>query len=308
MKITQVGRKITSDFTELESQYSNNTVVIDVELTDATFTNYTMFASIRIKTFSTYNYHIPITNNQITLPSVALNYAGVLTVSIYGTNGSDDVITSDIVTLNVVASNPTGVQATPISTDWVEIMTQYVNAEIIRLGGNIAPSINETTHNWFIGEYDTGIRAKGDVCTIDPTTKHWLINGVDTGVVALGRAEMTPATTNILGGVIVGNDLNVTGDGTLSVKPTTIVSATLNSANWVGSTAPYSYELTVNGVTATSNQDITPAPTITLEQLEAGSGAKIIYYSQDTNKIVLKALGEKPTVNIPISVYMRGNK
>lgn len=308
MLITQVNRTITSDFTELESQYSSNTVIIDVDFTDTTFDGYTKYASIKIKTFSTYNYHIPIENNQIKLPAVALNYAGVITLSIYGIKtAEEETITTNIVTLNVVASNPTGEQATPISDDWVTIMQQYANAEIIRLGGNIAPSINEETNNWWIGEYDTGIRAKGDVCTIDPITKNWLINGIDTGVLAQGTADVPIATQYILGGIKVGNTLKAGTDGTLNVKEPTLVNVTLLATDWDG-VKPYTYSLSVTGVTTTSNQEIIPATNITEEQFDMFSSAKVIGYSQDTDLIILKALGDKPTVDIPITVMLRGEK
>ena len=82
--------------------------------------------------------------------------------------------------------------------------------------------------------------------------------------------------------------------------------ATLAAASWSGGSAPYTYTLTVNGVTDTSTQEIVFATSINLEQLTAGQNANIQDGGQSANTIVLKAWGEKPTVDLPIRVIMRG--
>lgn len=86
----------------------------------------------------------------------------------------------------------------------------------------------------------------------------------------------------------------------------TTTEATLAAASWSGNSAPYTYTLTVNGVTDTSTQEIVFAASINLEQLTAGQNANIQDGGQSANTIVLKAWGEKPTVDLPIRVIMRG--
>lgn len=86
----------------------------------------------------------------------------------------------------------------------------------------------------------------------------------------------------------------------------TTTEATLAAASWSGASAPYTYTLTVNGVTDTSTQEIVFATSINLEQLTAGQNANIQDGGQSANTIVLKAWGEKPTVDLPIRVIMRG--
>lgn len=81
--------------------------------------------------------------------------------------------------------------------------------------------------------------------------------------------------------------------------------ATLSTGSWTGSEAPYSYNLSVQGVTSTSIVDIDVQSSITVEQLEAYINAKIIGGEQSTNSITLKAFGEKPKVNIPINIVVR---
>ena len=74
-----------------------------------------------------------------------------------------------------------------------------------------------------------------------------------------------------------------------------------------GDAAPYTYTLTVEGVTATSNQEIMPAVDITWEQLIGLQGTNMIDGGQSTDTIILKATKNKPTVDIPIRVILRGD-
>lgn len=87
----------------------------------------------------------------------------------------------------------------------------------------------------------------------------------------------------------------------------TTVNTTLLAANWVGDVAPYTYTLTVDGVTAFSNQEIIPAANITWDQLIGLQGTNMIDGGQSVNTIILKATKNKPTVDIPIRVILRGD-
>lgn len=85
----------------------------------------------------------------------------------------------------------------------------------------------------------------------------------------------------------------------------TIVTTSLASASWTGSSAPYTYSLTVSGVTTTSVNEIYGTTTITSTELDAFQKANIIDGGQSTNTITLLAYGTKPTINIPIRVVVR---
>lgn len=90
----------------------------------------------------------------------------------------------------------------------------------------------------------------------------------------------------------------------LNAKATSILTtATLLASGWADGV----YTLAVNGVTATSNQEILPALGITEEQLEALQAANIQDGGQAVNSITLKAYGEAPTIDIPIRVIKRGD-
>ena len=111
----------------------------------------------------------------------------------------------------------------------------------------------------------------------------------------------THASTHATGG---SDPITPASIGAAPISTTT--EATLSAASWSGNSAPYTYTLTVNGVTDTSMQEIVFATSINLEQLTAGQNANIQDGGQSANTIVLKAWGEKPTVDLPIRVIMRG--
>lgn len=89
--------------------------------------------------------------------------------------------------------------------------------------------------------------------------------------------------------------------------PSTTLEKDLISSEWIGSEPPFTYTLSVAGVTTTSNQDILPALDISEEELNALQAANIQDGGQSTNSIVLKAWGYKPDRNIPIRVIVRGD-
>ena len=96
-------------------------------------------------------------------------------------------------------------------------------------------------------------------------------------------------------------------DDAIATTKSTTVSVTLFASSWSGDSAPYTYELSVTGVTTTSNQELLPALNITEEQLTALQAANIQDGGQSTNTIILKSFGDKPTIDIPIRVIMRGD-
>lgn len=86
------------------------------------------------------------------------------------------------------------------------------------------------------------------------------------------------------------------------------ITATLLASGWMGENAPYIYNLSVTGVTATSNQEHLPALDITTEQLAALQAANIQDGGQAAGSVTLKAFGEdKPTIDLPIRIILRGD-
>lgn len=111
-------------------------------------------------------------------------------------------------------------------------------------------------------------------------------------------------------GILKGNGDGAVGAATPRIDyaaVSTIVTATLLSSRWTGTSAPFVYELSVSGVTASSNQEVLPATTVTADQLTAIQSANIVDGGQETGKIILKAFGDKPTIDLPIRIILRGD-
>lgn len=91
-----------------------------------------------------------------------------------------------------------------------------------------------------------------------------------------------------------------------SVAIGTTLSVTLASASWTGDAAPYTYTISNSAITATSNQELSPATDITADQLSALQAANIIDGGQAAGSMTLKAFGEKPSVDIPVRIIVKG--
>ena len=103
------------------------------------------------------------------------------------------------------------------------------------------------------------------------------------------------------------NDSSVTANSAFSstksektyAKKSTLVNTTLTASKWTGSSAPYSYVLSVSGVTSSNIVEIDYASNASSAAIEA-------YGGQTTNQITIKAT-EKPTVDIPITIVIRND-
>ena len=91
------------------------------------------------------------------------------------------------------------------------------------------------------------------------------------------------------------------------VSSSSLVTATLTAAGWTGSAAPYSQTILIAGVTATSANELLPGSGITADQLKALQAANIQDGSQAAGSITVKAYGDKPTINLPVRIIVRGD-
>lgn len=82
---------------------------------------------------------------------------------------------------------------------------------------------------------------------------------------------------------------------------------TLKANSWMGSSAPWTITLSNSDITTTTYQDILPDITITAEQLEAMQSANIQDGGQTAGNMTLKAYGDKPTIDIPVRLIVRGH-
>jgi hypothetical protein len=110
----------------------------------------------------------------------------------------------------------------------------------------------------------------------------------------------------IADGSVTEKKLDPTYSGKLA-KKSSVENGTLLAASWEGTEVPYTYSLSVSGVTSTSIQEVLLSANITQEQLEAAQSANIQDAGQSKNTILLKAWGEKPAIDIPIRIIKRGD-
>ena len=80
-------------------------------------------------------------------------------------------------------------------------------------------------------------------------------------------------------------------------------SVTLYYYSWYGSSAPYTYTVSVNGVTSTNDVQVILNSTSS-SVASAWMNAAIVNGTQSTNSITLYAYGKKPASNIPITVLV----
>ena len=150
-----------------------------------------------------------------------------------------------------------------------------------------------------VGAVPTSRKINGKTLSSDIT-----LNASD--VSALPSTTTIPSKTSQL-----TNDSSFITQTTLNTAIATTksktVPATLFASNWTGASAPYTYTLAVTGVTANSNQELLPALNITEEQLTALQAANIQDGGQAANSVTLTAFGDKPTIDLPIRVIVRGD-
>lgn len=94
---------------------------------------------------------------------------------------------------------------------------------------------------------------------------------------------------------------------TNKANKSSVVDYTILASAWSGTTVPYTYTVTMTGVTPTSMQELIPSTAITQAQLETLQNASIVDGGQANNTIYLKAWGDKPTIDIPVRVILRGD-
>lgn len=128
----------------------------------------------------------------------------------------------------------------------------------------------------------------------------------NTDLAAVGSKQAKITASGLLKGDGAGGITTAT-KGTDYAGTSETVTATLLAASWTGDSAPYTYTLAVTGVTANSNQELLPSLTITEEQLTALQAANIQDGGQAANSVILTAFGDKPTIDLPIRVIVRGD-
>lgn len=88
----------------------------------------------------------------------------------------------------------------------------------------------------------------------------------------------------------------------------TTISTTIPASGWTGASAPYTVNITVTQLTGAADElvEVYVPHTATLEQKTAWSEAGIVSGDNQKGVLILEALMEKPTVDIPIKLMVGG--
>lgn len=81
----------------------------------------------------------------------------------------------------------------------------------------------------------------------------------------------------------------------------------LSASLWGGVESPYTLPYSNSNITTTNVIELIPSVSITADQLKALQKANIIGGTQTSGSIVLKAMGTKPTIDIPVTMIIRGD-
>lgn len=87
----------------------------------------------------------------------------------------------------------------------------------------------------------------------------------------------------------------------------TLSEATIPASGWSGESTPYSNTISVEGVTADNNVELVLPADVTAEQIEGYQTAQILNAAQSEGSLTLYAWGEIPTVDLPMTVIVRGD-
>lgn len=92
------------------------------------------------------------------------------------------------------------------------------------------------------------------------------------------------------------------------VSKSILATATVTAAGWTGTAAPYSQTITVAGAKPEPTRiEVQPTSNATADQWAAWRAALIRGGTQGTDSITLLADGDKPGIDIPIAVTIRGD-
>ena len=86
----------------------------------------------------------------------------------------------------------------------------------------------------------------------------------------------------------------------------TSATATLLASAWVGVDAPFTQELSIEGLGAAQNGTISVAHSATAEQREIAREALLSITGQENGKLQIVADGELPEQNIPVVIILLG--
>lgn len=190
-----------------------------------------------------------------------------------------------------------------------DFITQYVLAYIKRPAGS--SEITQANISCIIGSGSTPyITGPLQVVSMDKHVAQWeaefdewmAANGVKMDDHEAAFVEWFNSLKNMLDG-----DVATQLAAEILALHSTVVNATLSAGSWTGTAAPFTYTLTLAGVTDTSAQELLLRTDATAEVVEAAQAANIQDGGQSANTVIYKAWGDKPEIDIPVRIIKRGD-
>lgn len=169
--------------------------------------------------------------------------------------------------------------------------------------GKVKKNLASITEN--IGDTNSALQEiaerVGDLSNLETESNADLVGAVNEVKNNLGN-KSTLSTTAKSSIVAAINEL-VNSKANISIS----TNFTLSASSWTGDTAPYTYTLQVDGATESSAVEILPQSSLTTEQVDAMINAIIANGIQSNDSITLYAYGDKPNVDLPITIIIRGD-
>lgn len=101
------------------------------------------------------------------------------------------------------------------------------------------------------------------------------------------------------------NDKIATNTSNIAQLNSNLVSLTLSSSGWSGSSVPYMYKISNSKITASNVLDLIINPN-TQALVDALSRYQISGYSQTAGSVTIFAWGEKPSIDLSATLVVRG--
>jgi len=236
----------------------------------------------------------------------AANSASEALTAANSAKASATSISSSVISANSSANSAknSADSATASATSAANSLTAMQNtvAHLPTIGDNGNWELYDGSQYNDSGKPSQGLKGdKGDIGETGATGDAATITiGTVTTLPAGSNATVTNSGTSGAAVLDIGIPQGVDGNGS-----TTQQSASLLVANWVGSSAPYTQDISLSGITSTSTIGILPSNDSTIDVRTAWRSA-LISGVAGTNKITVVADGEKPTTDISMSITIWG--
>lgn len=220
-----------------------------------------------------------------------------------------------------LAAVATGIQEAAKAKEAIENMT--VSAETLETGvpAFVRKTMNGDVANLHYGlpkgnTGDSGVHVGSDE-PLDPVKNVWIDpNGSATNFVGKsayeiaveygfrGTEEEWLASLTGAGYILTADDKEDIAE--IVDDDSSVVEVVLSASGWQGTASPYTQVVSVAGITPDTEGVVVVSEGATDQQFMAATYAMLRKTAQGTDSITIKAYGEKPTVDIPLSVTIGG--